>query len=476
MAEQFDVVVIGAGPGGYIAAIRAAQLGFKTACIDDWTRTGGKPAPGGTCTNVGCIPSKALLQSSEHFEHAGHAFADHGIEIKGLAIDVKRMLARKQKVVAQNNDGILYLFKKNKIAFFHGLGSFAGTSADSGWNLRVEGVTPAELTAKHVIVATGSKPRALPGVPFDNVRVLDNAGALDMAEVPKRLGVVGAGVIGLEMGSVWRRLGAQTTVLEALPAFLGAADAAVAKEASRAFAKQGLAIHTGIAISRVTVGAADVLVDYADSAGKSQRATFDRLVVAIGRAPHTAGLGAARVGLQLDERGFVAVDEECRTNLPGVWAIGDVVRGPMLAHKAEEEGVAVAERIAGQHGHVDFNTIPWVIYTAPEIAWVGQTEQDLKASGIAYRAGSFPFSANARARALGDTTGFVKILADAATDRILGMHVIGPNASELIAEGVVAMEFGAASEDLARICHAHPSLSEATKEAALAVDGRTLNL
>jgi len=476
MAEQFDVVVIGAGPGGYIAAIRAAQLGFKTACVDDWTRAGGKPALGGTCTNVGCIPSKALLQSSEHFEHAGHAFADHGIEIKGLAIDVKRMLARKDRVVAQNNDGIMYLFKKNKIAFFHGLGSFAGGNGDSGWNIRVESATPAELTAKHVIVATGSKPRALPGVPFDNVRVLDNAGALAIAEVPKRLGVVGAGVIGLEMGSVWRRLGAQTTVLEALPAFLGAADAAVAKEANRAFAKQGLAIHTGVAISGVKVGAADVVVDYTDAAGKSQRETFDRLIVAIGRAPHTAGLGAARVGLQLDERGFVSVEDDCRTNLPNVWAIGDVVRGPMLAHKAEEEGVAVAERIAGQHGHVDFNTIPWVVYTAPEIAWVGKTEQELKASGIAYRAGSFPFSANARARALGDTTGFVKILADAATDRILGMHVIGPSASELIAEGVVAMEFGAASEDLARICHAHPSLSEATKEAALAVDGRTLNL
>jgi dihydrolipoamide dehydrogenase len=476
MTEQFDVVVIGAGPGGYIAAIRAAQLGFRTACIDDWSRAGGKPAPGGTCTNVGCIPSKALLQSSEHFEHAGHAFADHGIEIAGLAIDVKRMQARKEKVVAQNNDGILYLFKKNKIAFFHGLGSFTGVGADGGWSLRVEGAKPSELAARHVIVATGSEPRALPGAPFDNLRVLDNAGALALDEVPKRLGVVGAGVIGLEMGSVWRRLGAQTTVLEALPALLGMADAAVAKEAGRAFAKQGLAIHTGVAISGVTVGAAEVVVDYADAAGAPQRAAFDRLIVAIGRAPHTAGLGAEAVGLQLDKRGFVAVDGDCRTNLPNVWAIGDVVRGPMLAHKAEEEGVAVAERIAGQHGHVDFNTIPWVIYTAPEIAWVGKTEQELKASGTAYRAGSFPFSANGRARALGDTTGFVKILADAATDRILGMHVIGPYASELIAEGVVAMEFGAASEDLARICHAHPSLSEATKEAALAVDGRTLNL
>jgi len=476
MIEQFDVVVIGAGPGGYIAAIRCAQLGYKTACVDDWTRAGGKPAPGGTCTNVGCIPSKALLQSSEHFDHAAHAFADHGIRIEGLAIDVPRMLARKDKVVAQNNDGILFLFKKNKVAFFHGRGSFTGGGGDTGWSLKVEGAKAALLAAKHVIVATGSTPRALPGVTIDNVRVLDNAGALAMTEVPSRLGVVGAGVIGLEMGSVWRRLGSETTVLEALPAFLGVADEAVAKEAKRVFGKQGLAIHTGIAITGVDVAGRDITVRYNDADGKLQQATFDKLIVSIGRVPHTAGLDAAAVGLRLDERGFVAVDDECRTNLPNVWAVGDVVRGPMLAHKAEEEGVAVAERIAGQHGHVDFNTVPWVIYTSPEIAWVGKTEQQLRADGIAYRAGSFPFAANGRARALGDTTGFVKILADAANDRVLGMHVIGPYASELIAEGVLAMEFGAASEDLARICHAHPSLSEATKEAALAVDGRTLNL
>jgi dihydrolipoamide dehydrogenase len=476
MAEQFDVVVIGAGPGGYTAAIRCAQLGFKTACIDDWTRADGKPAPGGTCTNVGCIPSKALLQSSENYEQAGHAFTDHGIDVKGLAIDVKRMLARKDKVVAQNNDGILYLFKKNKIAFFHGLGSLGGGSVGAGWNIRVDGANAATLSAKHVIVATGSKPRGLPGVAFDNVRVLDNDGALAITEVPARLGVVGAGVIGLEMGSVWRRLGSQTTVLEALPAFLGTADEAIAKEAKRAFAKQGLAIETGVTITKVTTSAQDVAVEYTDAAGKQQQKTFDRLIVSIGRVPHTAGLDAQAVGLRLDERGFVAVDGDCKTNLEGIWAIGDVVRGPMLAHKAEEEAVAVAERIAGQHGHVDFNTIPWVIYTWPEIAWVGQTEQQLKAAGVAYRAGSFPFSANGRARALGDTTGLVKILADAATDRILGVHAIGPFVSELIAEGVVAMEFGAASEDLARICHAHPTLSEVTKEAALAVDKRTLNL
>jgi dihydrolipoamide dehydrogenase len=476
MADSFDVVVIGAGPGGYIAAIRAAQLGFKVACIDDWTREGGKPAPGGTCTNVGCIPSKALLQSSEHFDHAGHAFADHGIRIEGLAIDLPRMLARKDRVVAQNNDGILFLFKKNKVAFFSGVGSFAGRDADGRWSVGVAGATPGRLAATHVIVATGSTPRALPGVAIDNQRVLDNAGALAMGQVPTRLGVVGAGVIGLEMGSVWRRLGARTTILEALPEFLGTADQAVAKEAKRVFARQGLAIRTGVSITGVDTAGDAVEVRYADADGKPQQAAFDRLIVAIGRQPRTAGLGADAVGLGLDERGFVAVDGECRTNLPNVWAVGDVVRGPMLAHKAEEEGVAVAERIAGQHAHVDFDTVPWVIYTSPEIAWVGRTEQQLKAEGVRYRAGSFPFAANGRARALGDTTGFVKILAAAADDRVLGMHVIGPYASELIAEGVLAMEFGAASEDLARICHAHPSLSEATKEAALAVDGRTLNL
>jgi dihydrolipoamide dehydrogenase len=475
MAEQFDVVVIGAGPGGYIAAIRAAQLGFAVACIDDWSRADGKPAPGGTCTNVGCIPSKALLQSSENFDHAGHAFADHGIAVSGLTIDVPKMMARKDRVVAQNNEGILYLFKKNKVAFFHGIGSFAGKEGDA-WRVDVTGAQPAQLTAKHVIVATGSKPRALPGVAIDNVRVLDNEGALAIAGVPKRLGVVGAGVIGLEMGSVWRRLGAAVTVLEALPAFLGAVDSAIAKEALKLFTKQGLVIQTGVKITDVKVGKEDVVVAYTDASGQALSATFDHLIVSIGRVPFTGLLAGEKVGLKLDERGFVEVDADCHTNLPNVWAIGDVVRGPMLAHKAEDEGVAVAEHIAGQHGHVDFNTVPWVIYTSPEIAWVGQTEQQLKAAGADYRAGSFPFLANGRARALGDTSGFVKILADRKTDRILGMHVIGPQASELISEGVVAMEFGASSEDLARICHAHPSLSEATREAALAVDGRTLNL
>ncbi len=470
-SKTFDVIVIGAGPGGYIAAIRAAQLGFNVACVDEWKNDKGGPAPGGTCTNVGCIPSKALLQSSEHFEHAGHAFADHGIGLKDLAIDVPKMLGRKDAVVRQNNDGILYLFKKNKVSFFHGRGSFV-RGVDGGWEIAVGGES---LTARQVIVATGSSPRALPGAPFDEETVLSNDGALRIPAVPRRLALIGSGVIGLEMGSVWRRLGAQVTVLEVLPTFLGAVDPQIAKEAHKAFVKQGLKIELGVKVGEVKAGKKGVAIAYTDAQGGAQTLEADKLIVSIGRVPHTQGLNADAVGLKLDERGAIAVDAECRTNLPGVWAIGDVVRGPMLAHKAEEEGVAVAERIAGQHGHVDFNLVPWVIYTSPEIAWVGQTEPQLQAAGRAYKAGTFPFLANGRARALGDTTGLVKMLADAASDEILGVHIVGPMASELIAEAAVAMAFRASSEDLARICHAHPSLSEATKEAALAVDKRTLN-
>jgi dihydrolipoamide dehydrogenase len=473
MSKQFDVVVIGGGPGGYIAAIRAAQLGFNTACIDEWKNAAGGPAPGGTCTNVGCIPSKALLQSSEHFEQAGHHFAEHGIGLADLTIDVARMLGRKDSVVKQNNDGILYLFKKNKVAFFHGRGSFV-KAADGTVEVAVSG-SDETLVAKQVIVATGSNARALPGAAFDEDKVLSNDGALRIGAVPKRLGVVGSGVIGLEMGSVWRRLGAEVTVLEALPTFLGAVDEQIAKEALKVFAKQGLAFQFGVKIGAVKTDGDGVVVEYADAKGGAQTLAVDKLIVSIGRVPNTIGLKPEAVGLALDERGAIVVDDDCRTNVPGVWAIGDVVRGPMLAHKAEEEGVAVAERIAGQHGHVNFNTVPWVIYTHPEIAWVGATEQQLKAQGRAYQAGTFPFLANGRARALGDTTGMVKFLADAATDEILGVHIVGPQASELIAESVVAMEFKASSEDIARICHAHPSLSEATKEAALAVDKRTLN-
>jgi dihydrolipoamide dehydrogenase len=471
MTKNFDVVVIGGGPGGYIAAIRASQLGFNTACIDEWKNDKGGPALGGTCTNVGCIPSKALLQSSENFEHAGKHFADHGIKVSGLAIDVAKMIARKDTVVKQNNDGIQFLFKKNKVTFFHGRGSFV--KAEGGvYQIKAGDET---ITGKHVIVATGSNARPLPGVPFDEENVLSNDGALRIPGVPKKLGVIGSGVIGLEMGSVWRRLGADVTVLEALPTFLGLVDEQIAKEAKKAFDKQGLKIELGVKVDEIKAGKGGVSVAYANAKGEAQKLEVDKLIVSIGRVPNTVGLNIEAVGLNLDERGVVLVDGECRTNLPNVWAIGDVVRGPMLAHRAEEEGVAVAERIAGQHGHVNFNTIPWVIYTSPEIAWVGRTEQQLKAAGVAYKAGTFPFMANGRARALGDTTGMVKFLADATTDEILGVHIVGPMASELISEAVVAMEFRASSEDIARICHAHPSLSEATKEAALAVDKRTLN-
>jgi dihydrolipoamide dehydrogenase len=469
--KSFDVIVIGGGPGGYIAAIRAAQLGFNTACIDEWKTQDGKPALGGTCTNVGCIPSKALLQSSEHFDHAGHHFAEHGISMTGMTLDIATMLKRKNTVVKQNNDGILFLFKKNKVSFFHGRGSFV-KAAEGSYEIKAG---EESITGKHVILATGSNARALPGAPFDEETILSNDGALRIPGVPKKLALIGSGVIGLEMGSVWRRLGAEVTVLEALPTFLGAVDEQIAKEAKKAFDKQGLKIELGVKVGEIKAGKKGVSIAYTDAKGAAQTLDADKLIVSIGRVPNTVGLNAEAVGLKLDERGAIAVDGDCRTNLPNVWAIGDVVRGPMLAHKAEEEGVAVAERIAGQHGHVNFNTIPWVIYTSPEIAWVGQTEQQLKAAGVKYKAGTFPFMANGRARALGDTTGMVKFLADAVTDEILGVHMVGPQVSELISEAVVAMEFKASSEDIARICHAHPSLSEATKEAALAVDKRTLN-
>lgn len=490
MSKQFDVIVIGGGPGGYIAAIRAAQLGMNVACIDEWKNAKGGPALGGTCTNVGCIPSKALLQSSEHFDHASHHFAEHGIGVSGLSLDVARMVARKDTVVKQNNDGIQYLLKKNKVSFFHGRGSFvqavegaASTSSGQGYQIKVASSTGSgqaalaeeTLVGQQIVVATGSTARALPGAPFDETMILSNDGALRIGAVPKKLGLIGSGVIGLEMGSVWRRLGADVTILEGLPTFLGFADEQIAKEAHKVFIKQGLKIELGATVGAVKAGKKGVSVAWTNAKGEAQTLEVDKLIVSIGRVPNTIGLNADAVGLKLDERGAIVVDAECRASLPGVWAVGDVVRGPMLAHKAEEEGVAVAERMAGQHGHVNFNTIPFVIYTSPEIAWVGQTEQQLKAAGRAYKAGTFPFLANGRARALGDTTGMVKMLADAATDEILGVHIVGPMASELIAECVVAMEFRASSEDIARICHAHPSLSEATKEAALAVDKRALN-
>ena len=475
MAKTFDVAVIGAGPGGYTAAIRAAQLGLNTVCIDDWKNAKGKASLGGTCLNVGCIPSKALLESSENYERALHKFGDHGITVGQVAIDVAKMLARKDKIVDTFTGGIGLLFRKNKVVSMHGHARFIGKAA--GYQIEVRDGDSAEtIEAKHVIIATGSNARQLPFAPVDSDRIVDNVGALSLTEIPKRLGVIGAGVIGLEMGSVWKRLGSEVIVLEALPGFLPAADEQVAKEAFRIFTKVvGLDIRLGVKISAVKNTKKSVTVEYTDAVGE-QKAEFDRLIVAVGRVPNSADLGAQAIGLKLDARGFVEVDEHCRTSLPDIYAIGDVVRGPMLAHKSSEEGVAVAEMIAGQSGHVDLDTVPWVIYTSPEIAWVGKTEQELKAKGIEYRTGQFPFIVNGRARAIGETAGFVKMLADAKTDRILGVHMLGPYASELISEAVVAMEFGAASEDIARIVHAHPTLAEALHEAALCVDKRTINL
>ncbi|PKO90250.1 MAG: dihydrolipoyl dehydrogenase [Betaproteobacteria bacterium HGW-Betaproteobacteria-12] len=473
MAKQFDVVVIGGGPGGYIAAIRAAQLGFSTACVESeaYDDPKGEVRLGGTCLNVGCIPSKALLQSSEHFDNARHGFVMHGITADDVKIDVKTMVKRKDNIVTQLTGGIKGLFKKNKVTLLPGHGKFVGGGEDA-WEVDVAGEV---VTAKHVIVATGSRPRHLDGVPVDNKLVCDNVGALAFDAVPKRLGVIGAGVIGLELGSVWKRLGAQVTILEALPDFLAAADAAVAKEAWKVFTqKQGLDIQLGANITAVKVGKKGVTVEY-ESGDDNHVLECDRLIVSVGRVPNTEGLGCEAVGLKLDDRGRVDVDEHCRSYLPGVWAVGDVVRGPMLAHKGMEEGVMVAELIAGQAGHCNYDAVPWVIYTHPEIAWVGKTEQQLKSAGIDYRAGQIPFAANGRALGQGDTTGFVKMLADAKTDRILGVHIIGTNASELISEAVVAMEFHASSEDIARIVHAHPTLSEVMHETALAVDKRPLH-
>lgn len=473
MSKQFDVVVIGAGPGGYIAAIRAAQLGLSTACIESesYADPKGEVRLGGTCLNVGCIPSKALLQSSELFEQAKHSFVMHGITTGDVKMDVATMVKRKDNIVDQLTGGIKGLFKKNKVTLLSGRGKFIGRENDR-WQVDVSGEV---VEATHVIIATGSTARHLPGIPVDNKIICDNVGALAFGTAPKRLGVIGAGVIGLELGSVWKRLGSEVTILEAMPDFLTAADAAVTKEAWKTFTqKQGLNIQLGVKIGKVEVGKKGVTINY-ELGDEAKVLECDRLIVSVGRIPTTSGLGADTVGLAMSERGFITVDEHCHTNLPNVWAVGDVVPGPMLAHKSMEEGVMVAECIAGQKGHVNYDAIPWVIYTHPEIAWVGKTEQQLKNEGTEYRVGQIPFVANGRALGQGDTTGFVKMLACAKTDRILGVHIIGNNASELIAEAVVAMEFNASSEDLARICHAHPTLSEVMHESALAVDKRPLH-
>jgi dihydrolipoamide dehydrogenase len=475
-SERYDVVVIGAGPAGYIAAIRAAQLGMKVACAEKWTNPKGELALGGTCLNVGCIPSKALLASSEKYEEAAHHLGDHGIEVSGAKLDLAKMLARKDGIVTKMTKGIEFLFRKNKITWLKGHARFTGEH-DGLVGIEVKTADGVSLVdAKHVIIATGSKARHLPGLPVDNEIVCDNEGALALSSVPKQLAVIGAGVIGLELGSVWRRLGAEVTVLEALPGFLAACDESVSKEAWKVFTRQGLKIHLGVKIGEVKPSKKGVSIAWTDAQGAAQVLAADRLIVSVGRVPNTEGLNLEAINLAADERGFIPVDGHCATKVPNVYAIGDVVRGPMLAHKGEDEGVMVAELIAGQKPHIDYNTIPWVIYTSPEIAWVGQTEQQLKAEGRAYKAGQFPFMANGRALGMNAAEGFVKVLADAVTDEVLGVHIVGHGASDLISEAAVAMEFKASSEDIARVCHPHPSMSEVMREAALAVDKRALNM
>lgn len=475
MAQLYDVVVIGSGPAGYIAAVRAAQLGLKTACVEKWRNPNGEMALGGTCLNVGCIPSKALLASSEEYEKVSSHLSTHGITVKGATMDIAKMLKRKETIVSKMSKGIEFLFRKNKITWLKGHGKFAGRN-ETGFLVAVDGDDADTVIAKNVIIATGSKARHLPGLKVDNKIVCDNEGALAFDSVPAKLGVIGAGVIGLELGSVWRRLGSEVTVLEALPTFLGACDDAVSKEAFKLFTEQGLDIHLGVKIGDIKVSAKGVKVAYADSDGKAKTLDVDRLIVSIGRVPNTENLQLDQVGLGIDERGFIPVDDHCATSVPGIYAVGDVVRGPMLAHKGEDEGVMVAELIAGQKPHIDYDCIPWVIYTSPEIAWVGRTEQQLKAEGRAYKSGQFPFAANGRALGMDSPEGFVKVLADAETEQILGVHIIGVAASDMIAEAAVAMEFKASAEDIGRICHPHPSLSEAVREASLAIYKRALNM
>ena len=463
MPEPYDVIVIGGGPGGYVCAIRAAQLGLRTACVER------RATLGGTCLNIGCIPSKALLQSSENFEEASHAFSDHGVMVEGVKLDLKRMMARKQGVVDANVKGVEFLFKKNKVDWLRGSGRVAGPG-----KVEVDG---AAYDAKHIVIATGSESLTLPGVEIDETTVVTSTGALELDRVPGHLAVIGGGYIGLELGSVWKRLGAEVTVIEYLDRLVPGMDMEIAKTFERVLGKQGIKFRLGTKVTGARKGNDGVtLTTEPAKGGPVEEITADVVLVSIGRRAYTDGLGLAEAGVALDDRGRVVVDTHYNTNVPGIHAIGDVIAGPMLAHKAEEEGVALAERLAGQAGHVNYDVIPGVVYTWPEVATIGRTEDDLKAQGVAYKVGKFPFTANGRARAMGTTDGFVKILADTATDRILGAHIIGPDAGGLIAELATAMEFGASSEDVARTCHAHPSLSEAVKEAALAVEGRALHI
>ena len=463
MPENYDVIVIGAGPGGYVCAIRAAQLGMTVACVEK------RATLGGTCLNIGCIPSKALLQSSEHFDEANHKLAEHGVMVGAVTLDLARMQARKGEVVSANVKGIEFLFKKNKVTWLKGAGKVTAPGI-----VEVGGTAYA---AKHIIIATGSESIPLPGVEVDEKQIVSSTGGLELMAVPKHLVVIGGGYIGLELGSVWRRLGAEVTVVEFLDRLVPAMDLEIGKMFERVLGKQGIKMKLNTKVTGATKHAEGVTLTVEPAAGgKVETIEADIVLVAIGRRAHTEALGLADIGVALDERGRVVTDAHYATNIPGIHAIGDAIVGPMLAHKAEEEGVALAEILAGQHGHVNYGAIPGVVYTWPEVASIGRTEEELKRDGVAYNVGKFPFTANGRARAMGDTDGFVKILADKATDRVLGCHIIGPDAGTLIAEIALAMEFGASAEDVARTCHAHPSLNEAVKEAALAVGGRALHI
>ena len=472
MSQEFDVVVIGAGPGGYVAAIRAAQLGFKTACIDDWVDQDNKASPGGTCLNVGCIPSKAMIESSELYEKSQHEFASHGINVGSVKLDIAKMLERKDQVVRELTQGVAALFMANKISFFHGRGML---SKDKQVTIRPVGKGEKQtISGKNIIIATGSSPKAFPGAAFNDSTIVDSTGALAFDKVPKRLGIIGAGVIALELGSVWKRLGSEVFLLKSSNSFLPEADQNIAKEALRHFTQQGIEIRMGAKISEIKEKNKKVEISYDDEKG-SHSESVDKLIVAIGRSPNSAGVVDKELESLIDERGFFKVNTQCKTGVDGIYAIGDVVRGPMLAHKASEEGVMVAEIIAGEHAELNLDTVPSVIYTDPEVAWVGRTEEQLTADGVEYNVGAFPFSGNGRARALGNTKGQIKIIADANTDRVLGVHIVGPQASEIIAQAKIAIEFGASSEDLAMTMFAHPTLSETLHEAALSVGGRAIH-